>query len=62
PGCRVSGDVTLGEDVLLGAGTVIRNGVTIARGVVTGASSCVVKDILEPDITVAGVPAKKLAR
>ncbi|MCP5058530.1 MAG: hypothetical protein GY937_17650 [bacterium] len=62
PGCRVSGDVRLGEDVLLGAGTVIRNGVTIARGVVTGASSCVVKDILEPDITVAGVPAKKLAR
>ena len=62
PGCRVSGDVTLGEDVLLGAGTVIRNGLTIARGVVTGASTCVVKDILTPDITVAGVPARPLER
>lgn len=60
PGCRVSGDVVLGERVLLGAGTVIRPGVRIADGVVTGAMACVVKDILEPDVTVVGVPAKKL--
>lgn len=60
PGCRVSGDVILGKRVLLGAGTVIRPGLRIADGVVTGAMACVVKDILEPDITVVGVPARKL--
>ena len=60
PGCKVSGDVVLGADVLLGAGTVIRNGVRVADGVVTGASACVVRDIDEPGVTVAGVPAKKL--
>lgn len=60
PGCRVSGDVTVGARVLLGAGTVVRPGVRIADGVVTGAMACVVKDILEPDITVVGVPARKL--
>lgn len=62
PGCRVSGNVSLGERVVLGAGTVVIPGVTIAPGVTTGAQSCVVRDIIEPDITVAGVPAKKLGR
>jgi sugar O-acyltransferase (sialic acid O-acetyltransferase NeuD family) len=62
PGCKVSGDVVLGKDVLLGAGTVIRNRVRIADGVVTGASSCVVADVLEPGVTIAGVPAKPLVR
>jgi acetyltransferase-like isoleucine patch superfamily enzyme len=60
PGCKVSGNVTLGERVVLGAGTVVIPGVTIAAGVVTGALACVVKDILEPDITVVGVPARKI--
>ena len=60
PGCRVSGDVTLGEDCLLGAGTVIRPGVRIARGVVTGALACVVKNVDEPGITLVGVPARKV--
>lgn len=62
PGCKVSGDVKLGERVVLGAGTVIIPGVTIAPGVVTGAHACVVRDIDEPDITVVGIPAKKLQR
>jgi sugar O-acyltransferase (sialic acid O-acetyltransferase NeuD family) len=62
PGCRVAGDVTLGEDCLLGTGTVIRPGLRIARGVVTGALSCLVKHVDEPDITLVGVPAKKLER
>jgi len=62
PGCRVSGDVTLGSDVLLGAGTIVRPGVTIADGVTSGAMACIVKDILEPGITVVGIPARKLER
>jgi acetyltransferase-like isoleucine patch superfamily enzyme len=54
--------VTLGEDCLLGAGTVIRPGVRIARGVTTGALSCVVKDVDEPGITLVGIPARKVER
>jgi sugar O-acyltransferase (sialic acid O-acetyltransferase NeuD family) len=60
PGCQISGNVTLGEGVVLGTGTAIRDKMTIAPGVVTGAQTCIVKDIGEPDITVIGVPAKKL--
>lgn len=60
PGCRISGDVTVGEGCLFGAGTVVKPGVRIADGVISGAQSCIVKNILEPNITVAGVPAKKL--
>lgn len=61
PGCCISGNVTLGEGVVLGTGTVIREKISVAAGVVTGAQTCVVKNIDEPGITVAGVPAKKLA-
>jgi len=62
PGCRVAGDVTVGEDCLFGTNTVVRPGVRIARGVVTGASACIVRDVAEPDITLIGIPARKLER
>ena len=42
-------------------GTVIREKIVVAPGVKTGAQACVVKNIGEFDITVAGVPAKKLS-
>jgi len=61
PGCSVSGNVTLGSGVFLGTGTVVREQISIASRVTTGAQTCVVKNIDEPGITVAGVPAKKLA-
>ena len=60
PGCCISGNVTLGEGVMLGTGTVIREEINIAQDVQTGAQSCVVKDILDSNITVAGIPARKL--
>jgi len=60
PGCQISGNVTIGEGASLGTGTVVREGITIAPGVVTGAQACVVKDVMEPDVTVVGVPARKL--
>lgn len=60
PGSAVSGECKLGEGVLLGTGAVVRDEVRIAPWVVVGAQSCVVKDIEEPHITVAGVPARKL--
>ena len=60
PGSSISGNVTLGDGVSLGTGTVVRDGVHIANGVITGAQACVVKDIEEPGIVIAGVPAKRL--
>lgn len=60
PGCCISGNVTLGEGVSLGTGTVVREKISIAPGVVTGAQACVVKNVEDPNITIIGVPAKKL--
>lgn len=60
PGCHVSGNVTLGEGVSLGTGTAVREKTAIAAGVITGAQSCVAKNIETENIVVAGVPAKPL--
>jgi acetyltransferase-like isoleucine patch superfamily enzyme len=52
-------DVTIGEDVWVGAGTMIVAGVTIGDRSVVAAGSVVTKDI-PPDSIAAGVPAKVL--
>ena len=52
-------DVTIGEDVWVGAGTMIMAGVTIGDRCVIAAGSVVTKDI-PPDSVAAGVPAKVL--
>ncbi len=50
------GDVTIGNDVWLGAGSVILSGITIGNGAVVGCRSVVTKDI--PDYAiVTGNPA-----
>ena len=51
----------LGNDVILGIGSVVVGGVHIADGVAVGANAVVNKDVLESNITVAGVPAKKIS-
>ena len=60
---RLQGDdkkpVTIGNDVWIGAGSVILAGVTIGDGVVIAAGSVVTKDI-HPFHVVAGIPAKTL--
>lgn len=61
PGCHISGNVVLEDDVNLGTGTAVIQGVRVAKGVVTGAQAAVVKDILEPG-TYVGVPAKPLSK
>lgn len=43
----------------VGTGAKILGGVKIANNVAIGANAVVVKDILEPKTTHAGVPAKK---
>jgi acetyltransferase-like isoleucine patch superfamily enzyme len=55
----VTGPVTIGRDVWLGAKAVVLKGVTIGDGAVIGAASVVSRDI--PAMTIAaGAPAKPL--
>lgn len=61
PGTNVGSHALLGEGVCLGAGTVVRQRVQIAPWVYTGMQACVVKDIRESGIVVAGVPAKPIS-
>lgn len=52
-----NGAVVIGNDVWVGANTIILSGVTIGDGVVIAAGSVITKDI-PPYAIVAGVPAK----
>jgi serine O-acetyltransferase len=51
---------TLGDHVEVGIGSLLIGGITIADGITVGAGAVVTKSFLEPGITIAGVPAKKL--
>lgn len=51
---------TIGNNVWIGPGVKIFGKITIADGVRIGANSVVNKSITEPNITIAGVPAKKI--
>ena len=57
-GVHIAGTVRLGENVWLGAGTIIKNNVEICRNCIIDAGGVVVKDITESG-TYVGVPAKK---
>lgn len=56
-----SGVPTLGDDVVLGIGAVVLGDTHIANGVAVGANAVVNRDVPEPNIAVAGVPAKKIS-
>lgn len=49
----------IGNDVLIGAGSIVKAGVTIGDGAIIGAGSVVVKDV-EPYSVVGGNPARVL--
>ncbi len=51
----------IGNGVVIGVGAVILGGVKIANNVAIGANAVVNKDVLEENIAVAGVPAKKVS-
>lgn len=51
----------LGDNVVVGYGAVVVGGVCIADYVAIGANAVVNKDVLETNIAVAGVPAKKIS-
>lgn len=73
--CKILSDVTIGvlgkkdqgdapvigNNVYIGTGAKIIGKVVIADDVVIGANAVVTKSILEPGITVAGIPAKKIS-
>lgn len=52
-------DITVQDDVWIGANAIILKGVTVGMGSVVAAGSVVTKDV-EPYSIVAGVPAKKI--
>ena len=54
---RTTRSVSIGNDVWIGYGTMIRKGISIGNGAIIGAGSIVTKDV-EPYTIVAGNPAK----
>ena len=51
----------IGSNVFIGPGAVIDGNIEIADGIAIGANSYVNKSFREPDITIAGCPAKKVS-
>ncbi len=60
PGSIVLGGGCVGDECLLGANGTVLQKVMVHRSVTIGAGSVVNKSICEPNVTYAGVPAKKL--
>lgn len=59
-GAVLSGEVTVGDEVLIGAGAVVKHGgLTIGDGAVVGAGAVVTSDVAPGEI-VTGVPARAL--
>lgn len=57
PLVAVSGDVTIGDEVMMGTHSSVLQGLTIGARSIAGAGSCVVRDV-PPDVVVKGVPAR----
>lgn len=51
----------IGDRVYIGPGAKIYGRIQIADGIAIGANAVVNKDFTEPDIAIAGVPAKKIS-
>ncbi len=51
----------IGDNVYIGPGAKIFGQIEISDGIAIGANSVVNKSFLEPDISIAGVPAKKIS-
>jgi len=56
-----AGAPKIGDNVYIGPGSVIDGDIEIANGIAIGANSYVNKSFKEPDITIAGCPARKIS-
>lgn len=56
----VEAPVSIGNNVWIGARVIILAGVSIADGTVVAAGAVVTKSVSEPDMIVAGVPARPI--
>ena len=61
PFAYIAGDVVIGDDCWIGGGAILCPGVRIGPRSVVGAGSVVVRDV-EPDVVVAGNPARVVRR
>jgi acetyltransferase-like isoleucine patch superfamily enzyme len=59
---RREASITIGDDVWLGAHSVITAGTTIANGVVVAAGAVVTRSISEEGVIVGGIPAKVIGK
>lgn len=59
PHATLCGTVHLGEGVWVGAGAVVNPNVEIGEWTVVGSASAVINNV-EPNVTVVGVPARKI--
>ncbi len=60
PGVNIAGEVSIGTGVLIGSGSNILNRVSIGDNSKVGMGSVVIRDVVS-DITVAGVPARRIS-
>jgi sugar O-acyltransferase (sialic acid O-acetyltransferase NeuD family) len=60
PSCVVSGEVRIGSGTRIGTNACLLPGIEVGRNVTVGAGAVVTKDVPE-SMTVAGVPARRLA-
>ena len=51
----------IGKNVFIGSGAKLMGDIRIADGIAVGANAVVVKSFDEPNITIGGVPAKKIS-
>jgi len=59
---RREADIVIGDDVWLGAHSVVTAGTRIANGVIVAAGAVVTKDVTEEDVIVGGIPARVIGR
>lgn len=68
PYAKIAGDDVLdktpviGDNVTLGIDCIVFGDVTLADGITVGAGAVVTKSFLEPGISIAGVPARKIEK